>query len=225
MLIQRHKTPLEYKRLLRKINSHGIYSRRGFFNGIESKNWNYIPTYFLGKIVPCLTHKKGHFISMKFLKARCDRNGFYRSRSGITFHRQGGIISALKYLIRIRPGGLTAKEANEFCNRDCYRPLSQIEALESYACETIDGQKVFIYKPKKKKQLKNRFVDYSIRASSEPDSSDCEILLEDVSESLKGIIQDPMTQRKMMIGFLKVHLGSPWRHMSRHQITMEGGWW
>ena len=215
MLIQTGKTPLKYKRLLRKINSHGIFSRKGFFNGIESKNRNYIPTYFQGKIVPCLTHNKGHFISTKFLKARCDRNGFYRSRSGITFHRQGDIVSTLKYLIRIRPAGLTAKEANDFCNRDCYRPLSKIEAIEPYACETINGQKVFFYKPKKKKQLKNRIVDSSIKASSEPDSSDSEILLEDVSDSLKGIIQDPMSHRQMMIGFLKVHLGSPWRQLSR----------
>jgi len=74
-----------------------------------------MPTYFQGKIVPSLTHNKAHFISKKFLNGRCDRNGFYRSRSGITFHLQGNILSTLKYLIRIRPTGLTAKEANEFC--------------------------------------------------------------------------------------------------------------
>ncbi len=215
MLLHNSKTPLKYKRLLRKINSHGIFSRKGFFNAIESKNRNYIPIYFQGKIIPSLTHNKGHFISLKFLKARCDRNGFYRSRSGITFHRQGDILSTLEYLIRIRPTGLTAKEAYELCNRDCYRPLSQIGAMDLYTCETIDGQNVFFYKPKKKKQLKNRIVDSSIKASSEPDSSDSEIPLEDVSESLKGIIQDPMIRRKMMIGFLKVHLGSPWRQLSR----------
>jgi hypothetical protein len=100
------------------------------------------------------------------LKDRCDRNGFYQSRSGITFHLQGDILSTLKYLIRLRSTGLTEKEANEFCNRDCYRPLSQIEALESYTCETINGRKVFFYKPQKKKQLKNRLVDSSIQASS-----------------------------------------------------------
>ena len=215
MLLHNGKIPLKYKRLLRKINSHGIFSRKAFFNAIESRSRNYIPTYFQGKIIPCLTHNKAHFISTKFLKARCDRNGFYRSRSGITFHRQGDILSTLKYLIRIRPTGLTAKEANELCNRDCYRPLSQIEAMDSYSCKTIDGQKVFFYMPKKKKQLKNRLVDSSIKASSEPESSDSEIPLEDVSDSLKGIIQDPMTQRKMMIGFLKIHLGSPWRQLSR----------
>jgi hypothetical protein len=215
MLIHTSKTLLEYKRLLRKINSHGIFSREGFFNAIESKNRNYIPTYFQGKIIPCLNHNKSHFISTKFLKAHCDRNGFYRSRSGITFHRQGNIQSTLKYLIRIRSTGLTAKEANKFCNRDCYRPLSQIEVIDPYACETIDGQKVFFYKPKKKKQLKNRLVDSAIKASSEPDSSECEIPLEDVSNSLKEIIQDPMSHRQMMIGFLKVHLGSPWRQLSR----------
>ncbi len=215
MLLHTSRISLEYKRLLRKINSHGIYSRKAFFNAIESKNRNYIPICFQGKIIPSLTHNKAHFISVKFLKARCDRNGFYRSRSGITFHRKGDILSTLKYLIRIRPTGLTAKEANDFCNRDCYRSLSQIEALELYTCETIDGQKVFFYKPKKKRQLKNRLVDSSIKASSEPDSSDCEILLEDVSDSLKEIIQDPMSHRQMMIGFLKVHLGSPWRQLSR----------
>ena len=215
MLIQLAKTSLKYKRLLRKINSNGIFPRKAFFNAIGSKNRNYIPTYFQGKILPSLTHNKGYFISTKFLKAHCDRNGFYRSRSGITFHRREDILSTLKYLIRIRPTGLTAKEANEFCNRDCYRPLSQIEAIDPYTCETIDGQKVFFYKPKKKKQLKNRLVDSAITASSEPDSSDSEILLEDVSDSLKEIIQDPMSHRQMMIGFLKVHLGSPWRQLSR----------
>ena len=215
MLVHIGKISLKYKRLLRKINSHGIFSRKGFFNGIGSKNRNYIPTYFRGKIIPCLTHNKGHFISMTFLKARSDKNGFYRSRSGITFHKKGDILSTLKYLIRIRPTGITAKEANEFCNRDCYRPLSQIGALDPYTCETIDGQKVIFYKPKKKEQLKNRIVDSSIKASSEPDSSDSEILLEDVSDSLKEIIQDPMSHQQMMIGFLKVHLGSPWRQLSR----------
>jgi len=87
--------------------------------------------------------------------------------------------------------------------------------MDLYSCEPIDGQNVYFYKPKKKQQLKNRLVDSSIKTSSEPDTSDCEILLEDVSDSLKEIIQDPMTQRKMMIGFLKIHLGSPWRHLSR----------
>ena len=125
MLIQTSKTSLKYKRLLRKINSHGIFSRKAFFNAIESKSQNYIPAYLQGKIIPSLTHNKAHFISTKFLKARCDRNGFYRSRSGITFHRQGDIISTLKYLIRIRPTGLTTKEANELCNRDCYRATTE----------------------------------------------------------------------------------------------------
>ena len=215
MLLQTVKTPLNYKRFLRKINTHGIYPRKAFFNTIESNNQNYIPTYFQGKIVPSLTHKKGYFISKKFLKERCDRNGFYRSRSGITFHQQGDILSTLKYLIRIRPTGLTAKEANEFCNRECYRPLSQIEALEYYTFDTVDGQKIFFYKPKKSLQLKNRIVDSTIASPPECDSSDSEILLEDVSDSLKEIIQDSMSYRKLMIGFLKVHLGSPWRQLDR----------
>ncbi len=174
-----------------------------------------MPTYFQGKIVPSLTHNKAHFISKKFLKDRCDRNGFYRSRSGITFHLQGNILSTLKYLIRIRPTGLTAKEANEFCNRECYRPLSQIETLEQYTFEIIDGQKVYFYVSKKKLQLKNRIVDSTIVTSTECDSSDSEILLEDVSDSLKEIIPDSMSYRNLMIGFLKVHLGSPWRQLDR----------
>ena len=215
MLIQKVKTPLKYKRFLRKINIHGIFSRKGFFNGIGSKNQIYIPTYFKGKIIPSLTHKKGHFISTKFLKDHCDRNGFYRSRSGITFHQQGDIISTLKYLIRIRPTGLTAKEANELCNRKCYRSLSQIEALDYYTSETVDGQKVFFYKPKKSLQLKNRIVDSTIASPPECDSSDNEILLENVSDSLKEIIPDSMLYRKLMVGFLKVHLGSPWRKLDR----------
>jgi len=106
-------------------------------------------------------------------------------------------------------------EAKKYCNRECYRSLSQIEALEHYTFETIDGQKVFFYKPKKKKQLKNRLVDSAIKDSFEPDSSDSEIPLEDVSDSLKEIIQDPLSHRQMMIGFLKVHLGSPWRQLDR----------
>jgi len=87
--------------------------------------------------------------------------------------------------------------------------------MDLYTCELIDGQNVYFYKPKKKQQQKNRLIDSSIKASPEPESSDSEIPLEDVSESLKEIIQDPMTQRKMMIGFLKIHLGSPWRQLSR----------
>jgi hypothetical protein len=215
MLIPKRTISIEYKRLLRKINKHGILSREVFFNVIGSKSKNYIPVYFQEKIIPSITHKSGYFISQKFLKKHSDRYGFYHTDSGITFNVHGDIISVLKYLIRARPAGLSASEARKLCNRDCHRPLAQIEKLKNYSYEPFGKQKIYYYNPKKKKQLKNRIVDSRIVFDHNEESSDDEILLEDIGKTLKEVIGSSFSYRKLIVGLLKVHLDSSWRQLGR----------
>ena len=66
-------------------------------------------------------------------------------------------------------------------------PIVSNRSIGAIHLKTCEWSKGVFYKPKKKLQSKNRIVDSTIESSPAGDSSDSEILLEDVSDSLKEI--------------------------------------
>jgi len=213
--MQRNKAPIEYKRLLRKINREGIISRKAFFRAIGSKHGNYIPAYFQGMIIPSITHNHGYFISKKFLKENADKWGFYTTKSGITFHKKGSMDSVLKYLIRRRKHGLTDDEAEDLCHRGCKRALDKIAQDEKYSSENIHGTTVYLYNRRKKTQVKIRLTNTRIEPRPEKVMDNPMIPLEEIGDVLKQLLgDDKMDYRRFMVSFLSAHLSSSWRNLS-----------
>ena len=188
--------------------------RKAFFRAIGAKHENYIPVYFQESLISSLTHNHGYFISKKYLKQHMDRWGFYTTKSGITFHIQGDIKSVLKYLIRVRSYGLTAKEAEELCNRDCRRVLEKVVENEYYSSEDILGTTVYFYNRRKKLQMKERLCNSRIEPRIEDKDGNLMIPLEEVAKSLEHLTGDTMGYREMIICFLKVHLTTTWRYLA-----------
>lgn len=208
------KSRTYYKKILNKINEKRIISREEFFELIQSNHENYIPKYFKGKIIASITHNHAYFISVEFLSRNADRNGFYTTKSGITFHIRGDFASVLKYLIRKRSYGLTVDEAESLCNRECARGLEKVLENNNYSKEKILGVVVYLYDPRKNVQIKERYTNDRIAPRTKDDDGNLVIPLEEISESLKLLMGESMSIRKLMVNFLKVHLGSPWRYLS-----------
>lgn len=212
--MDRRNAPIKYKRILRWLNKNGPTQRKAFFRSIGSKHENYIPAYFQEDLIPSITHNHGYFISKNFLKQHMGRWGFYKTKSGITFHIQGDILSVLKYLIRRRSYGLTAEEAEELCNRDCKRALEKVLINEHYSSENILGTTVYFYDHRKKYQMKERLCNSRIEPRIENEDGNLMIPLEEVAKSLNQLTGDSMGYREMVISFLKVHLRTTWRYLS-----------
>ncbi|MBC8394813.1 MAG: transposase [Deltaproteobacteria bacterium] len=196
------------------MNKNGPMQRKAFFRAIESKYENYIPAYFQEDLIPSITHNHGYFISKEFLKQHMDRWGFYTTKSGITFHIQGNIVSVLKYLIRRRSYGLTTEEAEELCNRDCKRALEKVLTSERYSSEDILGTTVYFYDPRKKFQMKERLCNSRIEPQIEDEDGNLIIPFEEVVKSLNQLTGDSLGHRGMIISFLKVHLKTTWRYLA-----------
>jgi len=212
--MHRRNAPIKYKKILRLLNKKGPMRRKAFFRAIGSKHENYIPAYFQEVLILSITHNHGYFISKKFLKQHIDRRGFYITKSGITFHIQGDIVSVLKYLIRRRSYGLTTEEAEELCNRDCKRALEKVLTNERYSSENILGTTAYFYDPRKKFQMKERLCNSRIEPRIKDEDGNLMIPLEEVAKSLDQLTGDSMGYKQMIISFLKVHLKTTWRYLS-----------
>lgn len=213
-LMQRSKAPIWYKRLLRKIDREGIISRKEFFKAIDSKHQNYIPTYFQGRIIPSITHNHGYFISKKYLKKHADKWGFYTTRSGINFHLEGNIDSVLKYLIRRKREGITVEEAKALCHRDCKRAFAKVLDNDNYLSEEILGTTVYLYRRRKDTQVKIRLTNCKVEAFFADEDGELLIPLEEVSTTLKQLVDSKEKHCKLMVSFLGKHLSSSWRNLS-----------
>jgi len=189
-------------------------NRKTFFRAIGSKHENYIPAYFQEDIIPSINHNHGYFISKKFLKQHMDRWGFYITKSGITFHIKGDVVSVLKCLIRRRSYGLTPDEAEVLCHRDCRRALERVEKDENYSSDNILGTIVYFYNRRKKYQIKERFTNSRIEPYVEDEKGNLLIPLEEVVKTLKQLTEESMDYQKLIVGFLKVHLTTTWRYLA-----------
>lgn len=196
------------------MNKQGVIPRKEFFREIKSKHENYIPAYFKDHIIPSITHNHRYFISKKYLKENKGNWEFYTTKSGITFHAKGDVDSALKYLMRRRPQGLTEQEAKELCNRDCKRALARVIEDELYLAEDILGTTVYLYKRRKKTQKKIRLTDKKIEPRIEEIDDQPMIPLEEVGDVLEQLVGDEMDYRRFMVSFLTIHLSSTWRNLS-----------
>jgi hypothetical protein len=90
------------------------------------------------------------------------------------FHRQEPTAATLGHLVRKRPSGLTAAEANDLLGRRCYRALDALADEGDVVATEIGEMTVYVHtwERLREKQLTERRTDTEIDPDGPPDSAE-----------------------------------------------------
>jgi IS5 family transposase len=125
-----------------------------------------------------LTHDGRYVASKHIVGRRADHNGFWRpevdEEDPAVFHRQETTTDTLTHLVRKRPSGLTAAEANQLLGRRCYRALDALAEQGDIVAAEVGETTVYVHtwERLRDKQLTERRTDTEIDLDGPPDPAD-----------------------------------------------------
>jgi len=124
-----------------------------------------------------LTHD-GRYVASKYIVGhRADHNGFWRPEVAdgtAVFHRQETTADTPAHLVRKRPSGLTAAEANDLLGRRCYRALDALADDGDVVATEVGDTTVYVHTWERfrEKQLTERRTDTEIDLDGPPEPAD-----------------------------------------------------
>ena len=117
---------------------------------------------------------------MNTIKKNKDHFGFFKyrirkySRTAPVFHVKRDAKNTLSYLASKRPWGLSEKEAEELLERDCKRPLKELEKNNAIQSRILSGERVYLNRINKKAdiQIKERKLNPKFKTDDKDEEDD-----------------------------------------------------
>jgi len=165
----RSHTVDEYKSAVRAyLRRHGEVASK-----VDLRTDTNVPDWYIDQLASSdlfytsLTHD-GRYVASKYIVGhRADHNGFWRPEVAdgtAVFHRQETTADTPAHLVRKRPSGLTAAEANDLLGRRCYRALDALADDGDVVATEVGDTTVYVHTWERfrEKQLTERRTDTEI---------------------------------------------------------------